>query len=146
MRNKPSRERIELLRSLPIFFGLANAELARVDRLITIFDLNAGRALTTEGTTARQAFIIVSGCAEVTIAGRRVATVGPGEVVGEMALLDGQPRTATVTALEAMRVMVFDPRSFISLLSEPGIARKILDAEVQRLRVAELSHTAVVPA
>jgi CRP-like cAMP-binding protein len=142
MRTKLSRQQLELFRGAGLFDGLTNAELARVHRFFTIIDLDAGRVLTTEGTTGRQAFIVLSGVAEVTIAGRRVATVGPGEVVGEMALLDRQPRTATVTAVEAMRVLVADPRSFHSLLADPRIARKVLDVEVHRLRVADSSQIA----
>ncbi|HUE59582.1 MAG TPA: cyclic nucleotide-binding domain-containing protein [Acidimicrobiales bacterium] len=141
MRTKPSRDRLELLRNVPLFSALRNRELVQVGRLITLVDLKAGQALTTEGTTGRQAFIIVSGHAEVTIAGRIVAIVGPGEIVGEMALLDRQPRAATATATEPMRAFVVDPRSFNSLLAEAGIARKILDAEVRRLRAIYETHT-----
>jgi CRP/FNR family transcriptional regulator, cyclic AMP receptor protein len=143
MRKKPSRHWLDLLRNVPLFSGLNDRELARVDRLITPVHLKAGEALTTEGTSGRQAFVVVSGRAEVTIAGRLVAIVGPGEVVGEMALLDHQPRTATVTAVEAMRAFVVDPRSFAGLLAEVGIARKVLDAEVSRLRAANEAHAVV---
>jgi CRP-like cAMP-binding protein len=139
MRTKLSRLRLELFRSVDLFDGLTNAELVRMQRFFTVHDLDAGEVLTTEDTTGRQAFIVLSGVAEVTIVGRQVATVGPGDVVGEMALLDLQPRTATVTALQAMRVLVADPRSFVSLLGDPRIARKILDLEVRRLRVANSS-------
>jgi CRP-like cAMP-binding protein len=125
-----------LLRSIPLFEGLNDRGLARVDCLLTIHDVAGEELLTEEGTVGRQAFIILSGQAAVTIAGRLIATVGPGEIIGEIALLDRQARTATVTALEPMRVFVVDPRGFNSLLTEPEIARKLLDAEVGRLRVA----------
>jgi CRP-like cAMP-binding protein len=59
-----------------------------------------------------------------------------------MALLDRQPRTATVTALEPVRAFVLDPRSFNTLLAEPEIARKLLRVEVGRLRVADSVATA----
>jgi CRP-like cAMP-binding protein len=142
MHTKLSRQQLELFRGVGVFDGLTKAELARVYRYFTILNLDAGRVLTTEGATGREVFIVISGVAEVTIAGCHVATIGPGEVIGEMALLDLQPRTATVTALEAMRVLVADPRSFISLLADARIARKILDAEVRRLRVADASQIA----
>ena len=143
MRSKPSRDWLNVLRNLPMFSGLNGRELARVARFMMPVDLKVGEALTTEGTSGRQAFIVISGHAEVTIAGRLVAIVGPGEVVGEMALLDHHPRTATVTAVEPMRAFVLDPRSFACLLAEAGIARKVLDAEVSRLRAANESHTFV---
>ena len=137
MRNKPSHELLQVLRSVPLFEGLNSKELARVDRLLDTVEVATGNLLTEEGAVGREAFIILSGHAAVTIGGRPVATVGPGEVIGEMALLDRQPRTATVTALEPMRVLVVDPRSFSTLLTEPAIARRLLDAEVGRLRVAD---------
>jgi CRP/FNR family cyclic AMP-dependent transcriptional regulator len=137
MWSKPSASHLKMLRSVPLLAGLTDRELTWVDRLVTLVDVEAGDVLTTEGTTGREAFVLMSGTAVVTIAGREVATVGPGDVVGEMAVLDGQPRTATVTALEPMRVLAIDPRSFRTLLGEPGIARKVLAAEVARLRVAD---------
>ena len=146
MRNKICRDRLDQLQSVDLFAGLNASELARIDRLFTTHDIERGRVLITEGTTARQTFIVLSGQAEVTIAGSPVATVGPGEVVGEMAVLDGQPRTATVTAVEAMQVLVVDPRSFRAMLAEPVIARKILDAQVQRLRIADSAHAALASA
>jgi CRP-like cAMP-binding protein len=137
MRNRLPPDHIRLLRSVPLFKYLNERELARIDRLLTIHDLAAGELLTQEETVGRQAFIILSGRAAVTIADRHIATVGPGEIIGEMALLDRRPRTATVTALEPMRVFVVDPRSFNTLLAEPEIARNLLDVEVGRLRVAD---------
>jgi CRP-like cAMP-binding protein len=137
MRNGPPREHIQLLRSVTLFKGLSRRELARVDRVLTMQDLAAGELLTHEETVGRQAFIILSGQAAVTIGGRHIATVGPGDIIGEIALLDRRPRTATVTALEPMQAFVVDPRSFNSLLAEPEIARKLLETEVGRLRIAD---------
>jgi CRP-like cAMP-binding protein len=122
---------------MPLFRHLNGKELAHIDRLLVIHELGAGELLTQEETFGRQAFIIASGHAAVTIGDRRIATVGPGEIIGEMALLDKRPRTATVTALEPMRVFVLDPRSFNALLAEPEIARRLLETEVGRLRVAD---------
>jgi CRP-like cAMP-binding protein len=127
---------------VPLFKYLTERELARVDCLFTIHDLAGGELLTKEQTIGRQAFIILSGRAAVTIRGRSIATVGPGEIIGEMALLDRRPRTATVTALEPIRALVLDQRSFNTLLAEPAIARKLLDVEVGRLRTADSAATA----
>jgi CRP/FNR family transcriptional regulator, cyclic AMP receptor protein len=144
MRDKPSHELLQVLRSVPLFAGLNSKELTRVDRLLDTVERATGDVLTEEGTVGRQAFIVLSGRASVTIGGRPVATLGPGEVIGEMALLDRQPRTATVTALEPMKVFVIDPRSFSTLLAEPAIARRMLDAEVGRLRIADSAPNAPV--
>lgn len=146
MHKNPSPDRLATLGNVELFQGLTRKQLVRVAALVTPVDVEAGCVLTTEGTPGRQVFIVVSGRAEVTVAGRPVATVGPGEIVGEIALLDRQLRTATVTALEPMRVLVAEPRSFATLLEEPGIVRKVLEAEVDRLRAADSAHAALASA
>lgn len=143
MRKNPSSDRLAMLGNVELFRGLTKKELTRVASLVTPVVVEAGCVLTTEGTPGRQVFIVISGHAEVTIAGRPVATVGPGEIVGEMALLDRQLRTATVTAVEPMRLLVSEPRGFATLLQEPRVVRKVLAAEVDRLRAADHIHTAM---
>jgi CRP-like cAMP-binding protein len=135
--SKIPASRLELLHGLALFAPLSDAELARVDRLVDDIDLEPGHVLTAQGCVGRQAFIIVAGQATVTVSGRRIATVGPGEMVGEMALIAGRPRTATVTAVTPMRVMVLDPASLRTLLAEADVARKLLDAVTGRLRTIE---------
>jgi CRP-like cAMP-binding protein len=137
MRSRAKIERYEWLRVLTPFGELTPAQLRRVDQLVTPMEVPAGTQLVAEGAAARQVFVIVSGRAEVTIAGRHVATLGPGDVIGEMALLDRQPRSATVTASEPMQVLVADPRGFAALLAEPQVTRALLDVEVRRLRGAD---------
>jgi hypothetical protein len=75
----------------------------------------AGQVLTGEGAPGRQAFIIVDGQAVVSISGRPIATVGPGQ----MAVIDPEPRAATLTAVTPLRVLVLDPASLNSLLGPP---------------------------
>ena len=145
MRIKKSRDRFQSIRKLTLFAGMNDRELARVVQLLTPISLRPGARLTTEGTSGRQAFIILAGTAEVTIAGQIVATAGPGDVIGEMALLDGRPRTATVTTLEEVEAFVLDPRSFNTLLDQQEIARKVLTAEVDRLRAANSAQATVAP-
>jgi CRP-like cAMP-binding protein len=82
--------------------------------------------------------VIADGKAQVTIGGRSVGVVGPGECVGEMALLDRGPRTATVTAQTSMSVYVLSIREFQDLLEvNPVIARKVTAILAQRLRALE---------
>ena len=137
MHTKIPASRLEQLRRLAIFAPLSDAELVRVDRLVVDIDLEAGHVLTRQGRVGRQAFIVVDGQGAVTISGRPVATVGPGDMIGEMALIDGQPRTATVTAITPMRVLVLDPASLNSLLIEAGVARRVLKLVTGRLRAVE---------
>lgn len=97
--------------------------------------LPAGRHLCEQGSTGREAFILVGGSAEVRRNGRKVATLGPGDCVGELALLDHGPRTATVTATTDVDVLVLGAREFAGILDEvPPIAHKLLKALASRIR------------
>jgi hypothetical protein len=82
-------------------------------------------------------YIIATGTATVTRDGRRLATLGPGAFFGEMALLTHGPRTATVTADTAVKLLRLDERSFAALLKDaPTVARKVLEGVARRLREA----------
>jgi CRP-like cAMP-binding protein len=137
MRTKLPPSRLQLLRQVSLFRGLSEAELARIDRLVDDVELEAGHVLTREGRSGSEAFVIVSGTAAVTIGGAEMAMLGPGEVVGEMSLIDNAPRTATVTARTPMVVLVLDPRGFSGLLGEEGANRQVLRSVVRRLRALE---------
>jgi CRP-like cAMP-binding protein len=82
----------------------------------------------------REVFVVVSGIADVSIDRRTVARVGPGEPIGEMALLESVPRSATVTALTPMRVLVLDPGQFAELLGNPRIDQTIHEMQTRRHR------------
>lgn len=103
--------------------------------LVTLIEAEDGEVLTREGRPGSELFVIASGSARVTLRGRELATLYPGDAFGEMALLDQGPRAATVTATTPMRTYVLGPREFSSLLTDvPQIGRKILKALAQRLR------------
>ena len=94
-----------------------------------------GHLLTDQGQTGREAFIIVDGSATVKRNGKKVATLGPGSVVGELSLLDHGPRTATVTADSDTTVLVIEQRHFLGVLeSVPTLARKLLASLAGRVR------------
>ncbi len=103
----------------------------------------AGTELTRQGDIGREAFIIVSGTASVSKDGVIEAELGPGQHVGELALLDGGPRSATVTATSDMVLLVLSKPAFNAVLDEiPTLAHKLLVSLARRLREAEqsLSH------
>lgn len=126
---------LEHLRGVSLFRGATDSELVEISRVTTELSLDAGTALATQGTTAREAFVILEGEAEVTVDGQHVALVGAGECVGEVALLDAGTRSATVTAVSPMRVLVLDPRGFHSLLlSVPSITVKVASALAAMVR------------
>lgn len=131
--------RVEILRRVPGLAGYRDRYLARVATMMDELDYEAGETLTREGMPAGQAFLIVDGEASVTLRGEELATVGPGEFVGEMALLDHSPRSATVTAVTHMRVLVMDPGSFWSLLGDAPVARRVAIDLARRLRELQCS-------
>ena len=91
-----------------------------------------------EGELGREAFVLLSGGAEVRRDGEVVAELGPGDWVGELALLDGGPRTATVTTTAPSDLLVLTRGAFNGVLDEvPTIAHKLLVTLARRLRAAE---------
>jgi CRP/FNR family cyclic AMP-dependent transcriptional regulator len=128
------------LRQLPVFAALPRRALAIADTLLTPVTFDDGDVLCQEGQFGRQAFIIVSGTAVVSRGDEVLATVGPGELVGELALLGDGRRTASVTAVEPVRALVMSAQEFNSLRALPG-----LDAEIRKI-AADRQHAAVVAA
>lgn len=125
----PSTDYLDHLSQIRLFSSCNAKELAKIARASDELSLPAGKTLTTQGQTGREAFVIVDGGASVEVGGVEVAHLGPGDHVGELALLDGGPRTATVTATSDMTVLVISQRAFFGLLDEvPGLARKILSS------------------
>jgi len=118
---------LDELASVPLFSLCSKKELQAVAKATDEMELPAGRVLCEQGSTGREAFIIIEGTAEVTRNGQQVAIAGPGTCVGELALLDHGLRTATVTAQTDLRVLVLGVREFAAILDEaPTISRKLL--------------------
>jgi CRP-like cAMP-binding protein len=125
--------KVEALRAAPLFEGLPKKHLVELARNSEDVDVAAGKVLCTEGETGSEFFVIVEGDVEVKRKGKRVATRGPGEFFGEMALIEDVPRTATVTAKTPLRFFVLTRGNFLRLLdSEPGVERKVLRALARR--------------
>ena len=98
----------------------------------------AGRLLTEQGTIGREFFLIVEGQASVKRNNRKVATLGPGQYFGELALLDRRPRSASVTSDTDMTLLVLGQRQFNGVLDAvPALSRKLLAAMATRLREAD---------
>lgn len=132
----------ERLREIPIFSELSKKELRAVSRLMTQIDLKEGRALTRQGEVGREFMIILDGTAVVRRNGRKVADLGPGDFLGELAVLSGAPRTADVVATSPMTIETLNRREFMSLLDESAaIAKKILVGAVKRLHELDSSKT-----
>lgn len=117
---------IERLHEIELFSDCTAKELEQIDVLMTEVDLEAGRVLMRQGDVALECFIVESGEVVVTRDGTELARRGPGTIVGEMALIDHGPRTATVTAATPITAYVLSRGEFSSLLVDaPDVAAKI---------------------
>jgi CRP-like cAMP-binding protein len=127
------------LPNIELFSELSNKELKSVASLMTPVRVKAGRVLTEEGQPGREFMIIIEGTATVRRSGQVVARLGPGDFFGELAVIAGVPRTATVTADSDILIETLNPREFSTLLDEsPRIAKKILVGAVRRLHELEV--------
>jgi CRP-like cAMP-binding protein len=126
-----------MLRTVPGLSGLSDRGLADLVPLVDRTDVGAGEVLTREGAISRQAFIVLAGRATVFIDGQAMATIGAGEFVGEMGMLDNQPCSATVRADTPMRLLVVGPQAFTSLADHSAVLRAMAVQLAQRLRSVE---------
>ena len=124
----------EKLAAVPLFEGLSKKQLRRISSLMTRIDRPAGQVLTTEGQQGYEFFIVLEGEVEVRQGDRVIATRRPGDYVGEIALLDRRPRTATVVATTPVSVEVLSRSEFVSLLAEvPELSEQVMATMAQRL-------------
>jgi CRP-like cAMP-binding protein len=134
--------KIELLAGLPGFEGFRKRELARMTRWLDEAMIPAGTTFIHEGAVARQVFLIVDGEAEVSQGGAPVARLLPGQFVGEMALLDNKPRSASVRAATNLHVLVANPAGFSSLMQQPAVVRVLSESMAERLRTTDAAAAA----
>jgi CRP/FNR family transcriptional regulator/CRP/FNR family cyclic AMP-dependent transcriptional regulator len=129
-----------MLAQRPLFAGLSRKELESVAALGVTVEIPATQVLTKEGTIGEEAFLIVSGNAHCIVGEQvEVANLGPGDLFGEMSLLDGERRSATVIADTDMTVTVLERREFVRLVeTTPAVAMKLLAAMAARLRSVDL--------
>jgi CRP-like cAMP-binding protein len=126
------------LAGVPLFADLDRHELESIASLGTEVTVDDGRQLARQGDTASEAFLVLDGTARADRDGEEIATFGPGDFFGEMALLVHGHRTATVTATSALSVRVFHKTEFDELLERlPKVAVKILRTTAERLLDAE---------
>ena len=131
--------RIDLLSQVELFRGCPKRELTLVAGLTTPAEVREGTVLCRQGAAALEAFVIVEGEAAVTIHDAEIARLGPGTFCGEMALLEHGARSATVTAVGPMKVLVLSASEFDRLVHDaPTVTRKMLVALSNRLRTAEV--------
>jgi CRP/FNR family transcriptional regulator, cyclic AMP receptor protein len=126
--------KIELLKRVPLFERCSRSELAEIAMLADEVDLPSARDLTKEGASGWEFIILVEGQADVVRGVRVVNELGPGDFVGEIALVSGKPRTATVRTRGPSRVLVVGASAFRTLMRDvPSIKDKVLAAVTARI-------------
>src|SRR6478609_10591152 len=126
--------KIELLKRVPLFERCSKSELQQIALLADEVNLPAGRNLTTEGAPGREFVVLVEGRAEVRRKGRKVRELSDGDFMGEIALIAEVPRTATITTLTPVDILLMTARDFRRLLKEvPSLQPKVMYALATRL-------------
>ncbi len=132
---KKAKEAAERLRDVAFFEGFTDQDLARVASLADEVEAEEGAELTDQGRPGLECFVILDGRASVLVAEEHVATLEKGSMVGEMALIDHRPRSATVIAETPMTLLAFDTKAFSKMLDEmPAARQKVMVLLNDRLR------------
>ena len=135
MARRSSTAYLEHLSKVPLFTACSNRDLQKIAKASDEVTIEAGRVLVEQGGIGRECFVIIDGTATVKRNNRKITTLGTGDYFGELALLDGGPRTASVVAETDMTVLVLGQREFHGLLDEvPGLSHKVLSTMAKRIR------------
>ena len=142
----PFRKKIddgaERLAKVELFEGFSKAELARVAELVEEIEAEAGAMLVEPGKPGTEAYIVMEGEAAFEMGGERKGTIGAGEPIGEMALIDNRPRVGTVRAVTPMKLLVLDASQFRKLLDEmPKANRAVMSKLTDRIRKLDLGES-----
>jgi CRP/FNR family cyclic AMP-dependent transcriptional regulator len=133
--------KLALLRRLPALHGCTDDQLRKVAALVDEISVDEGHQLIAEGATTNEVFVIVEGWAAVMTGDEPVAALGPGELVGELAILDGGPRSATVIAKTPMQLLVISAKAFDDFVEIPPVGRALSKTLAGRVRRAESAQT-----
>ena len=137
--------RIRHLQRVPLFSGFNEDELRRIAELSRIVDAPAGSAVTQIGEPGESFFVIIDGTVAVRTPVGAGGQLHPGEFFGEMSLLDGEPRSATIVATTDLRLLIVDRSHFWRLLDEtPDLVRRMLTILSRRVRRLEQTVHAIL--
>ncbi len=144
--SEPSHDaRIRHLQRVPLFSGFNEHELRRVAELSRIAEAAAGTAITQIGEPGDSFFIIIDGTVAVRTPVGAGSQLQPGDFFGEMSLLDGEPRSATIVATTDLRLLIVDRSHFWRLLDEaPDLVRGMLTILSRRVRRLEQAVQAIL--
>jgi CRP/FNR family cyclic AMP-dependent transcriptional regulator len=136
LRGSEANAIVEMLKKTSLWSGLTEKELKVIAGSFKELKYDSGEVIVRKGETGVGFYLIVDGLVEVRTDERVLSKLGPGQFFGEMSLLDGQPRSADVLALEPSRCLAMSLWSFRGIVSEhPKIVLKMLQEFVRRLRM-----------
>ena len=139
---RPTNTEIELISKVPIFSLTGKKQLQKIAKKFNIRNAPEGEQITVQGEYGREFYVVASGSARCEVDGREIRKFGRGAFFGELALLAGGPRSATMVAETPMELLVLDRSDFTMLLYEaPEVAIKILKAVATRLQKADRQVT-----
>jgi CRP/FNR family cyclic AMP-dependent transcriptional regulator len=131
-------QNVELLERVPLFAGASRDVLEQISKIAEEIDLPAETALTHEGRHEGYFFVVISGTVRIERGGRTINQLGPGDFLGEIALLDGGPRTATATTASPCRLLSLRHEAFRELVdTSPEVRSAILEAAGRHLRAMD---------
>lgn len=132
---------VDHLRNVPLFSGCTRRELERIAKSGDEITMTAGSLVVDQGQTGREAFVVLDGTVAIKRNGRKVASLGPGAIVGELSLLDHGPRTATAVCETDCSLFVISQRHFLGVLDDvPTIGHKLLASLAGRIRELDRAY------
>jgi CRP/FNR family transcriptional regulator, cyclic AMP receptor protein len=135
-------EEIESLRGVPLFSGMSERDLRKVMEIAKVVVHSSGQLVVGEDNTAVGFHLILEGTADASVGGEVVGTIAAGDYFGEISLIDGKPRSATVTATSELKTLVVPSWSFNRMLDQhPEMMRTLLIELCARLRKVEAARS-----
>lgn len=129
--------KVDLLRRLPSLAAVRRRDLASVAPLVEDLCVRAGTVVVAEGDLCHEVVLVLEGTAEVSVDGRVVGGVGPGDVLGDVAVRDQVAHATTVTASTDLHVLVAGPESYRTFVHHPVVVRHVAATLSDRLRRAD---------
>jgi CRP-like cAMP-binding protein len=129
------RAYLDHLRKIPLFESFSTKDLEKIAKAGDEVSMPAGSLIVDQGQMGREAFVVLDGSVSVKRNSKKVATLGPGAILGELSLLDHGPRTATATCETDCTLLVLSQRTFLAVVDEvPALSHKLLGALANRIR------------